>query len=350
MIRTFISTLLALAMALAAAGCTVRSLLDKPPEYSTSTKWQTDQALQDRILALDPEHVREADVRQTLIHGPTPRIMLVHGGIFPVHRAMISFGRFLVGMGYPESRIREPYDGDWSHSPYEDAARLAGIVAWYYERDGMPPMLIGHSQGGMQVVKVLYVLNGDYGAEVPVWNPLTDFAENRTTLIDPFTGRKVPVVGGFEVTYASAAGAGGAAFLLPNQWSLIGKLNEIPDTVEDFTGYDLEFDLWAWTINSKKHGDRYHNHGSVRVRTVTLPASINHVLIPVTDDMLDNPAALAWIDAYTPGTAVAPPADASDNILWAADVWYSIKKYWVIEAQRLIRAWRAGARPAVPAS
>ena len=57
-----------------------------------------------------------------------------------------------------------PYDGSWSHSPYEDAERLAGIAAWYYEKDGMPPMLIGHSQGGMQAVKVLHVLNGEYSA------------------------------------------------------------------------------------------------------------------------------------------------------------------------------------------
>ena len=84
--------------------------------------------------------------------------MLMHGGIYPVHLAMTSFGTFLVGMGYPEARIRDPGDGKWSHSPYEDAERLAGIIAWHYEQDGMRPMIIGHSQGGMQVVKVLHDL------------------------------------------------------------------------------------------------------------------------------------------------------------------------------------------------
>ena len=36
------------------------------------------------------------------------------------------------------------------------------------------------------------------------------------------------------------------------------------------------------------------------------------------------------------------PADSgpTDNALWAADVWFSIKKHWVIGAQRLIRARR----------
>jgi hypothetical protein len=28
----------------------------------------------------------------------------------------------------------------------------------------------------------------------------------------------------------------------------------------------------------------------------------------------------------------------SDHILWAADVWYSIKKHWVLELQRLLAA------------
>jgi hypothetical protein len=27
-------------------------------------------------------------------------------------------------------------------------------------------------------------------------------------------------------------------------------------------------------------------------------------------------------------------------VLWAADVWYSIKKHWCLEAQRLVRAER----------
>jgi hypothetical protein len=58
----------------------------------------TDRVIIERILALDPEHVTDADVRR-LARGPTPRIMLLHGGIYPVHLSMESFGRFLVGMG-----------------------------------------------------------------------------------------------------------------------------------------------------------------------------------------------------------------------------------------------------------
>ena len=49
-----------------------------------------------------------------------------------------------------------------------------------------------------------------------------------------------------------------------------------------------------------------------------------------------------WINAYVPGTTTAPPVvpDSNDNALWAADVWYSIKKHWVLEAQQAIRTRR----------
>ena len=67
------------------------------------------------------------DVR-VLASGPTPRVVLLHGGIYPVHLAMESFGGFLAGMGYPEAKIRSPADGSWSHSPYESSVQLAGLL------------------------------------------------------------------------------------------------------------------------------------------------------------------------------------------------------------------------------
>lgn len=295
-----------------------------------------DPALAARILALDPERIAAADVKDVLARGPAPRIMLLHGGIYPVHLGMTSFGHFLVGMGYPEDKIRGPRSGDWSHSPYEDAERLAGIAAWYYEHDRMPPMLIGHSQGGMQAVKVLYVLAGAYGKEVRVWDPLTDFALDRTTIRDPSTGGARAVVG-LSLDYVSVIAAGGAAFLLPNQWTLLDKLHTIPDTVDDFTGYTIEVDLWAWTLPGadlryKAKGNRAH------VRNVALPATINHVLAPVTADLAADPAARAWIDAYRPGAPPGPPPPgAGDNLLWAADVWWSVKKHWAREVQQMLR-------------
>ena len=182
-------------VALVGSGCATRpvatpdaAVAARPAAQSVLRSLAIDRALEDRILALDPEQITADDVRDTLAKGPAPRIILLHGGIYPVHLVMESAGRFLTGMGYPEDRIRHPGDGRWSHSPYEDSAQIAGLIAWYYEHDGMRPMMIGHSQGGIQAVKVLYELAGRFDDPIRVWNPLTDDAEDRTSIVDPLTG------------------------------------------------------------------------------------------------------------------------------------------------------------------
>ena len=48
-------------------------------------------------------------------------------------------------------------------------------------------MIIGHSQGGMQAVKVLHELAGDSVKEIHVWNPLTGQTESRTDITDPLS-------------------------------------------------------------------------------------------------------------------------------------------------------------------
>jgi hypothetical protein len=300
-----------------------------------------DRALEDRILALNPERISADDVK-TLASGPTPRIVLLHGGIYPVHLAMTSFGGFLTGMGYPEAKIRDPADASWSHSPYEDSAQLAGLLAWYYEREGLRPMMIGHSQGGVQAIKVLRELAGQFGDRVAVRGPYDDGEQERTTFVDPVTGRERPVIG-FTVPYVSVVAAGGAALLLPNQWSMIGQVKTIPDTVEDFTGYSLEFDTWAWSIAGIDATNRYEHNGTANVRNVMLPGWYNHVLLPITSDLASDARARAWIEAYAPGAANGPvPLEESgQSVLWAADVWHSVKKHWCLEAQRGVRARRA---------
>lgn len=342
---------LAIAAALVAAGCattlpsTDRARLEaqKIAKGSVLAETRIAPALQNRIFALDPEHVSDSDVRTVLAAGPTPRIVNLHGGIYPVHLVMESFARFLIGMGYPENKIRHPGDGRLSHSPYENSAQIAGLIAWYYEHDGVRPFIIGHSQGGIQAVKVLHELAGDYSDAVRVWNPLTDRAEDRTTILDPLTGRERPVIG-LKVGYASAVGAGGVALLLPNQWSMVGRLHSIPDTVEDFTGYTLGVDLIAWDLPGA--GATYRANGAARVRNVELPANYSHVAVAATADLAEDPAMREWLNAYVPGTNDGFPANAVSvtNALWAADVWYSIKKHWVLEAQRFLRAKNTDAK------
>src|ERR1700730_5101242 len=176
-----------------------------------------ERVVEDRILALDPERIGENDVRDALAKGPTPRIFSIHGGVYPVQVLMQSFAEFLIGMGYPENRIRDPGDGAFSRSPYDDSGHQAGEIAWYYEHEGMRPMLIGHSQGGIQAVKILHELAGTFGPSRRVFNPVTRELEERTSIVDPLSGRERPVVGG-SVSSSAVLRTGGLAVVLPVHW------------------------------------------------------------------------------------------------------------------------------------
>jgi len=131
--------------------------------------------------------------------------------------------------------------------------------------------------------------------------------------------------------------------VLPNQWDMLLKLRTIPDTVDDFTGFSIQGDLIAWTFPGTSSISEYRRGGAATVRNVILPITYNHITVPITHALAADPKARAWINAYVPGATGEPkaPADVSGfNILWAADVWFSIKKHWCLEAQKLIRAKR----------
>jgi hypothetical protein len=300
-------------------------------------------SVEDRILALDPEHITEQDVRSILEYGPTPQIILVHGGVVGTNLLMMSFAKFLIGMGYPEAKIRDPSDNAYSQSPFGSTERLAGEIAWYYEHDGVRPMMVGHSQGGIQAVKVLYELNGAFTSKLAVWNPETDRRENRYTITDPLTGKKRPV-SGTALSYVSVVGAGGVALFAPVHWDMAQRLHTIPNTVEDFTGFSIDYDLIALTFPGSDNGELYHHNGTAKVRNVALPGSYSHVFVPVTQALAADPKMRAWLNSFVPGADNGTPPGADSgrdkNAFWAADVWFSIKKHWCIEAQRLIRARR----------
>jgi hypothetical protein len=343
--------LVALLLALAVAGCAtaphgVRGAAATSPAgpHAVLAGMHLDEAIETRILALDPEHVSDSDVRAVLAHGPTPRIVAFHGGIYPTHLLMNSFARFLAGMGYPQDKLRHPGDGRRSHSPYESSTQIAGLLAWYYEQEGLMPMLVGHSQGGIQLVKVLYELGGDASAAIPVWNPRTDAAEDRVAIVDPYTGVERPVVG-LKIGYASVVGSGGAALLLPNQWDMAKRLRAIPDSVEAFTGYVIGVDLIAWDLPGA--GTTYRAIGTAEVRNVELPTEYSHVFVVAASALASDPAMREWLNAYVPGRTVEPAASVQSSAgkLWAADVWYSLKMHWVLEAQQFVRARRKLAIP-----
>jgi hypothetical protein len=302
------------------------------------------QDLAQRILALDPTNVNAQEVREVLSHAPAPRVVNIHGGIAWVIPRMVSFSEFLIGMGYPAVSLTNPSDGTYSFSCYESSEKIAGAIAWFYEQEGLRPMMVGHSQGGMQVVKVLYDFAGKPSSRLHVWNPLTWKKENRYEIVDPLTGRKRPVVG-LQLPFATSVGAGGLTRVLPNQWDINLKLHTIPDTVEEFTAFCKALDplggdfLGYGSVNHSKAA------GTAVVRNVWLPTSYKHGYIPDTKHLLIDPKMVDWINRYRPTDELVsrPKLDVefegdSSHILWAADVWFSIKKHWVLELQRLIRA------------
>ena len=291
-------------------------------------------ALEDRVLSLNPEKITERDIREVMSRYPAPRIINLNGSLPIV--TMDSFSRFLIAMGYPEERIRNPKNGDYSYSSYTSSKKLAGMIAWYYEKEGMMPMLIGHSQGGMVVVKVLHELNGSFNKKLPVWNPATEKSEDRFTIIDPITGVKRAVIG-LKVGYSAAIGTGILMRFLLGQWDMLTRLWKIPDTVKEFTGYHIKYDLLGG-------GGEYYPLGTAVVSNVKLPAGYSHFRIPITEHLAGSTKTREWINNYAPAAekpeiTVGFEAD-SDNILFAADIWYSIKKHWCIELQQLIRAKR----------
>jgi hypothetical protein len=338
--------------ALFCAGCASDGYSHREPAYlvnvskgSVLPTIRIDAATQDRVLALDPDHVTSADVAAVLSKCPAPRIINIHGGVWPVYRAMESFSKFLIGMGYPEARIRNPRTGAYSYSCYQRSSDIAGAVAWHYEREAMRPMIIGHSQGGMQAVKVLHELAGAFRNHQSVWNPVLGRAENRDWIVDPYTRRRRPVVG-VQASYASAVGAGGLTRFLPNQWALAGRLRSVPDTVEEFTGFYKHGDLLGGDALGFGSGNEYRPNGMARVRTVLLPFSHDHYFVPFTQHLAGYRQTRDWINSYVqtdePNVDVDFDAPAV-NIVWAADVWTSVKRHWVLELQHLIREKRKSA-------
>jgi hypothetical protein len=240
--------------------------------------------------------------------------------------------------------LTNPNDGTCSFSCYESSKSIAGFIAWFYEKEGLRPMLVGHSQGGMQVVKVLRQLARKPSSPLPVWNPLTWHAEPRSEIVDPLTGERRPVVG-LKLPYATAVGAGGITRLLPNQWDMTFCLHTIPDSVEEFTGFCKGGDFTGGDFLGYGSVNHYKARGTAVVRNVWLPTAYKHGTIPNTRHLLNDPQMVDWINRYRPTdeSVSRPKLDAqfdgdTSNILWAAEVWFSIKKHWVLELQRWIRA------------
>ena len=290
------------------------------------------------LLALSCDHVDARAVRDVLAHADAPRVILIAGSLPWI--TMEPFARFLAAMGYPLERLRDPHDGALSQSGYLDSVKLAGEVAWHYEHDGMAPSLIGHSRGGMVVVRTLHELAGAFQEAIAVWDPVRDEALARTTIVDPYTREERPVLG-VAVDYAAAIATGRLPRLLLGQWAMLKRLHVIPDTARHFTAYTIPGDLVAGALLDH---EPYAAQDDADVRNVELPAATLHVDAVRVDHLARDPVMRAWIDAYRPGRAAARPAGDTTNLLEAADVWYGVKSTWCRAAQakaRLALARRA---------
>ena len=288
-----------------------------------------------RFLALDCAHPADIAAMEARVGVPAPRILNLQGSVPIV--TMESFAEFLMAMGYPEASLRDPHDGSLSQSSYAGSDVLAGMLAWYYERDGMRPMLIGHSQGGMLVVRTLHELAGGFQDALNVYDPVTRSAQRRTTIRDPYSHAETPVVG-LKVAFAAALATGTLPRILLGQWSMLPKLRKIPDTVEEFTGFAIAWDPIAGNFAT---AEPYVALGSANVRNVLLPSSYSHIGLPITAHLASSPVTRAWIDNYRPDVAAAPiPGDPDvdvRNLLHAADLWFSIRRHWCAEGQRWLQ-------------
>jgi len=122
------------------------------------------------------------------------------------------------------------------------------------------------------------------------------------------------------------------------------RVRNVPDTVEDFTAYTIGIDIAAVTFPGARGLTEFHANGTAQVRNVILPWWYNHVFVPASRDLAASQAMRDWINAYLPDhpeQADTLPNEPNVNVWWTADVWYSIKEHWCLEAQRLIRAKRA---------
>jgi hypothetical protein len=330
-------------LAVSACLCLTQGCFHVHPSAQSSSQvsYSLSHEMEERVLALDPESLSEKDVSDVLARCPSPRIVALNGSVPIV--TMESFGKFLVLMGYPEGSVRNPQNGSYSYSSsHRNSQEMAGMVAWYYEQEGMRPMVIGHSQGGMLSVKILHELAGAFHERVAVWNPRSGKTEARYSIIDPLDGRERPVIG-LKLGFASAIATGKGMRILLGQWGMVSRLRRTPDTVEEFTGFHVQYDLLSGTLFGMGEGDWYIPLGSSKVRNVVLPPECGHLGVPVMEHLAKNPATRQWIQSYLParGLEEAPDFRGEDrNILLAAELWHSIKKHWCLELKRFLLSKR----------
>ncbi len=268
---------------LSLSGCAGAPLRESPPAGMSVESFLSDPVLHQRVQDLDATHLSTQDVSEVLSKCPAPRLLAFNGSAFDT---MSPFGAFLHRMGYPRVEVRSSYD---------NAAKVAQAVETTFQAEHLRPMLIGHSQGGAFVVKVLHALKGR------------------------------------SVSFSSAIATGKWMRVLLGQWDMLPILRKIPATTKEFAGYRLAGDLIGSDAPLFKESGDYEAVGDVEVRNSRLEGP-SHLDITRLEDYAEDPGTRAWIDAWTPST----PAPSDARLLFAADIWYHVKKHWCLELQGLV--------------
>jgi hypothetical protein len=129
---------------------------------------------------------------------------------------------------------------------------------------------------------------------------------------------------------------------------MVGRLRSVPDSADEFAGYFIPWDPIAGTGGDTARDNPYRATGRAQVRNVMLPADYGHITLPLARHLADDPLARRWIAAFDPRLMPAvPPAIPGadlDNLVHAADIWFSVKKHWCLQAQRYANASRAAHR------
>ena len=282
-------------------------------------------------LALDPEHISAADVRESCRsrrHRASSTSRAAWRWV-----TMQPFAQFLVAMGYPEERLRNPPTARFRIRALPTARRLAGTLAWYYESEGMMPMLIGHSQGGMLVIRVLHELAGRFTSDRGV-----ESASRRigAAHVDHGPTRR-PRASGRRPEGALCGGAGDRQVAA----LAAGAMDHARQIAVD-SGLGRGIHRLHHTVGSDRRyvsgSEPYRATGTAEVRNVELPAGTSHIGLPDTQALASNAETRAWIESLSPGRSIAADRIVdgveTGQLVAAAEIWFSVKKHWCLEAQR----------------
>ncbi|MCA9396583.1 MAG: hypothetical protein KC649_05375 [Candidatus Omnitrophica bacterium] len=332
------------------SGCATSANHTIPKTYSQNLsdipirQFSVDPDISADLNKLDKMRLTRRDLSEVLSSYPAPRIFGIGGGVYTAHILMEDLAEFLTGMGYPAESVYHPDDGKFAVSSYSDPEKIAGETLFYYQYEGVRPVYIGHSLGGVQAIKTAHFFSGNFGhKKVKIFDPIAGRYSNQKDFVSPLSGEHVSFSSLKPIAHLIAVGSGGISRVFPSQWSMGERVKQVPDSVLRMTGIHLEGDWLGNDFLTGKEQNEYQSLGSARVENFYLPPGHNHVTLIRTKHLLEHPEVREWIDSYNPHTFTAIPEGLpgnTDNILLAAELWHILKEEWYLAALEIDAACR----------